>query len=354
MNSLHFKPDFVIIGTRRSSARGFTLLELMLALTLSVFVVSAVATAIHMYLNNLNKIQKKVELSQVSHNTLLTMADDIRGAVQYSPADVSGLEELFASQVAAVAGPPSSSESEESWEGSSVVGDSAGLEPSGTESTVGDSTTGGSTGSSVVPTATEDCANCRPRFIGTSKTLSIDVSRLPRIDQYHPIIHSASNGSYTSLPTDIKTVAYFVSQSSDNGSGLFRREIDRAVAGYKGENGLQSNIDEYCLLLATEIVDVSFSYVDLEDNIHNDWDSDAEFMFPKAVIIVLTVDPSRLNADLEQQQRFSQFDPDTMQQYTRVVHLPISEVPTVPPMQSQSAPAESNSSGSAASTEGAR
>ena len=80
----------------------------------------------------------------------------------------------------------------------------------------------------------------RPKFIGTNKEIAVDVSRLPRLDQYHPILHMSSSGEYTSLPTDVKSVSYFVSLDANGFIACTRRafiarEVDRATMRDEGE-----------------------------------------------------------------------------------------------------------------------
>ena len=91
---------------RRSRCGGspaFTLLEVVLAITLSTFVVASIATAVRLELVTLEKQRANIERSLVARNILMMIKQDLRAAIQYKPADVTGLDELSASQ-AAIAG----------------------------------------------------------------------------------------------------------------------------------------------------------------------------------------------------------------------------------------------------------
>ena len=75
-------------------------MEVVLALALSTLVISAIAAAIRLHLLMLDRQQADIERSQVARAVLHMIANDLRSAIQYKPADVSALEELAASQAA--------------------------------------------------------------------------------------------------------------------------------------------------------------------------------------------------------------------------------------------------------------
>jgi hypothetical protein len=110
--------------------------------------------------------------------------------------------------------------------------------------------------------------------------------------------------------------------------GLYRRQIDRAVASYRGEYEAPAVPDEYCKLVSPEVVALEFRYFDGTDWT-SEWDSDEMAYFPTAIEIILTVDASRMQlrgrnavqpVDLKNQL-------NGLQQYRKVVHLPAAEVP---------------------------
>lgn len=144
----------------------------------------------------------------------------------------------------------------------------------------------------------------------------------------------------SSRPSDVKSISYFLSsappvaasmefdQQAVQQGGLYRRQIDRAVASYRGETAAPSVPDEYSKLLAPEIVGLEFRYFD-GTAWTNEWDSEELQYFPTAIEVLLTIDASRLqtrnggkaqSVDIRQQL-------SGIQQFRTVVHLPAAEVP---------------------------
>src|SRR6185369_16469811 len=94
--------------------RGVTLLELILALALSVLVLSAVGMAISLYFKMLDVRRTSMEEMQVVRVVTQRMTNDLRMMVQPNQPDLSGLEtamnnamQAVTQQVAAAAGVPS-------------------------------------------------------------------------------------------------------------------------------------------------------------------------------------------------------------------------------------------------------
>lgn len=309
---------------------GFTLLELILALGISIVIVGAIASSIYVSVSTLTLHQKEIEQKQVGRNVIAMVSSDLRAALQYKPVDVSGLENLAVSQ-AMVAGIAPAGDGEEGADPAD------GGDP---RDETGD--TSGGTGGGATPTDApmdpEECVSCRPTLIGTEEILMIDISRLPRIDEYNPLVAMRTDPQ---LPSDVKAVTYFIGEpNQQTGStgrnslftdevaalgGLYRRQIDRAVAAFAGEEDAVSNVDDYTELLAPEIAQIRFRYFDGTDwqSTWNSVDSDG---FPMAIEVVVVIDPERVNSDAADY-RYGGFDPETMQQIRQVIHLPIAEPP---------------------------
>ena len=240
------------------SRRAYSLLELLLALALSVAIFSFIAMAIRINLVALTKQQKLIERKQVARSIIELISSDCRAAIQYKAADYSGLENLLKTQqlMTNPVAPPE--EEEEAGEEEVIV---------------------------------EDEVSFRPTLIGTQQVLMMDISRLPRVDQYNPLIASADD--LVASPSDIKSVAYFAAdvkggqeaeiefETAAEG-GLYRREIDRAVAAYMGDYELISQPDNYTKLLAPEVAQLTFRYFDGEDW-QVEWDSEDAGGFPLAI-----------------------------------------------------------------------
>jgi type II secretory pathway pseudopilin PulG len=290
---------------RRTKRSGYTLLELLLALGLTVIVIGAIGSAIQLYIVALTKQQAKIERKQIARSVIAMIANDLRAGIQYKAADYSSLENLVATQQMMIQGPPPSEEA-------------------GTEEEPADS--------GII---VEEEVSFRPTLIGTDNVIMMDISRLPRLDQYNPLVATAE--SLVQTPSDVKSLAYFVALNNggietqvDFGQpvapgGLYRREIDRAVAAYMGDYDLISNPDAYTKLIASEIAQVSFRYFDGEDW-QDEWDATENGGFPTAVEVTIVIDPER-SAPGSQSYSYTGLDRNTMEAYRSVVHLPISDLP---------------------------
>ncbi|GIW92306.1 MAG: hypothetical protein KatS3mg110_0347 [Pirellulaceae bacterium] len=189
---------------------------------------------------------------------------------------------------------------------------------SGSTASGGNSSTGGgtTTGSSV--TGEEmDLSNTTNLASGTVSPptvglygnqyeLQIDVSRLPRPDQYYSSVLSDPT-SLPAIPSDIKSVTYYVQTpelgvgqvrdplagaqaSQQPATGLVRREVDRAVLQYAVSYGTTDSLARTGDLLAPEVVGIEFQYFDGSAWLTY-WDSDQMGGLPLAVEVVLMIQP---------------------------------------------------------------
>jgi hypothetical protein len=328
-------------------------LELILALALSVIILGAIATSIYVCISTLAEQQKDIENKQIARNVITMVANDLRGAIQYKPADVSGLENLAASQLMAAGVGLGTTEGDgTAVDGGDTTGQQGGATEGGTGAvggaTTGGTTTGGTTAGGTTTNTTEpamdpeDSVTSRPTMIGTSEVLMMDVSRLPRIDEYNPLVATRRDPQ---LPSDIKGITYFLGDSSGSSGrttsnsrsdrmfsdeaeqlgGLYRRQIDRAVAAYAGEEDAISDVDDFADLIAPEVAEMTFRYFDGTDW-QETWNSIEMEGFPLAVEVVLVLDPARAMAE-KGTYTYGGFDPETMERVRRVIHLPIAEAP---------------------------
>ena len=314
MTSSSFLIRFGSAKSTRSRG-GFTLLELLLALALTVIVISTITTAIQVNLFSLSRAQSSIERKQVARSVLAMIGNDIRAAVQFRAVDFAGLEEVLQSQQLAA--------------GITPLEDGEVLDEDVATPDVPETFDDGNDEAEVE----ED--DWSIGLIGESNYIWLDISRLPRIDQYHPLIQTAQDAVTTG--SDIKQVLYYVAQgtgqnqsdvlqanasegSSRNQMGLFRDEIDRAVVFYQG--GLDpATPQDYSQLVATEIVEISFRYFDGNDW-QTQWDSTEDNGFPTAVEINIVVD-STPQIDFGGS---GNRDEDRYERYRSVVHLPLAEI----------------------------
>lgn len=288
-----------------SNRSGYSLLELILAMALMVVIMSGIATAINLYMVQLAKQQSRVERELVSRNALTMMANDIRSAVQYKATDYGGLNTLLKTQALMIA------------------------EQSGTDEEDIDPTLE-EEGDAVLD---EEEVSFRPTMLGTSSAIMLDVSQLPRLDEYNPLMDRSSSSEST--VSDIKSISFFFSR--ENGGfdpkivrrenqvkgGMYRREIDRAVANFRGDESLQIRPDEFAQLVASEIAEIGFRYFNGE-NWQNNWNSEDEGGYPTAIQISLVVDPRRMATGSTSYQ-YNGFDASMMERHELTVFLPMGE-----------------------------
>jgi Tfp pilus assembly protein FimT len=238
----------------RSAAhrRGLTLLELLLALALTVLVVAIVAGAMRFQLITLESSRGRLEESQLARAVMRKLAADIRSTVQEAPIDFSAVSKLA--------------------EGSLLGGDVSGLtELAGSDAaaSLGGGELAGLDSEEAMAEAesfdmqqmtASTTPSSKPGLYGTTNAIQIDVSRLPRLDEYQRVTYLDANGqARTEFPSDVKTVTYYLRPPQSTGGatttaeaadyvnrqmaldpqqmqaagGLVRREVDRAVALWK-------------------------------------------------------------------------------------------------------------------------
>lgn len=310
---------------KRNCRSGFSLLEVLLALGLSFVVLFGIAMAINLHLRMLDKRQSEIERSQLSRSVLRLIREDVHGAVQYTPFDTSALEELIAGIDPLAADLLAAEATGEVSEETIADAAAAASGDTGEEEDVEESTAAEDVVTSAFPPT-------RPGVYGNETSLSIDISRLPRRDQ---LLFPVTTGVYHQLPSDIKTVAYYIgevagqpgrnaSQTAELQTGLIRREVDRAVSRYAEDNG--SLIDRASVedLIAPEVTQIYFSYYDGTDWL-TQWDSGVIGRLPVAIQITIGIGGDNgLNqsvaATLSQQSVAAEV-------HQMIVYLPISEVP---------------------------
>lgn len=129
----------------------------------------------------------------------------------------------------------------------------------------------------------------RPGLVGNQYQLQMDISRLPRLEQWLGSRPDESGvfGEITDIPSDLKTVSYFVQPADysngvrapwgelitpedqkagfanlNSAGGLVRRELDRAANKWALDNGGNSKLNVTGELIASEVLSIEFSYFD--------------------------------------------------------------------------------------------
>jgi hypothetical protein len=180
---------------------------------------------------------------------------------------------------------------------------------------------------------------------GNQFQLQVDVSRLPRIEQYQQMYAADAATSMVDIPSDIKTVTYYVktpemgvsgvtastaglaSMTDPNAHavGLVRREVDRAVTSAALANGDTARLENAGEMLAPEVVGIEFRYFDgIEWRL--EWDSTVEKSLPLAIQILLamtTTNPDGISVTATASEL-----PPNIRIYSMIVHLPAGGQPS--------------------------
>jgi hypothetical protein len=291
---------------RRSFHAGYTLLEVVLALGLTVVVMTAIGTAIFLHLRSVDHTRITIERDQLARTLMRRIGDDVRSAVRREPFDDAGLKSLMESAKNAAGSLGGAAGG--AGAGGSGAGGSGGNSPasgttgrtgttSSTGTTGGTGTTQRTDGSSDDAAATDDAAAAgAPAAIaglyGTAYELQIDVARVPRPDEF---VEAMLAGGIP--PSDVKTVYYFLANAStgisaSGATGLMRSEMNRATALFASENGDFDIFTRTAEVLASEVVGLNFSYFDGIDW-YPEWNSQEMNGLPLAVEISLVIaDPA--------------------------------------------------------------
>lgn len=227
-----------------------------------------------------------------------------------------------------------------------------------------------------------------PMFIGGQNWLQVDVSHLPRPDQYAFMQNMASNaggggaatsnisGSNSSAGgamtvrdriSEMKTVYYFLAGPgggagqmppgltagmTGNQQGLMRREADRAVTAWTTYGGGSSGMGPALEALAPEIESLNFQYFN-GSAWTTTWDSRVNYCLPRAVEIrIMLVDQSTPNGAAKQPARRPR-DKSSAKEYVLRVPIPAWRPVNLQLMNSlanQAAASSSSASGSSTST----
>ncbi len=235
--------------------RGFTLLEVILALGLTGLLLVALGMAIDFHFRVLDTGRAHVEEGQLARVLLRRIADDLRAAV-------TGAANDLISDVASAAG-------------SSLISEASEL--------------------AVI--------HSQPGIYGDSSMIQIDVSRLPRPYQLQELLATTAESLGANALSDVKTVTYFAASSQSEAlaqlplsstpeQGLMRCEMDRAVAVYQAEQGGLAPLDATAVLLAPEVAGVEFLYFDGSQWV-DFWDTSQNGGLPVAVRVTLYITPKQ-------------------------------------------------------------
>ncbi len=301
--------------------RAFTLLELILALALMAIITGLMVQAVAIHVRALDARRNYAEESQLAHAILSRIAHDLQNIPTLHPMDVSSIEAMMADT------DPSSALGESAGESGALAEEMPDVEELLDESETNPNTQGISE-SETIPD--------EPGLYGNQFELQVDVARVPRIDEYQ-VVAPSSPGALRDIPSEIKTVAYFVRSQGLGGiapgfnganatttpnSGLIRRSLSRAVTQWASQSASVSALQEFETVWAPEVLAIEFHYFDGTDWVY-EWDS-SEQSLPRAVEIILTMRPAARLAGpvLSTNPTVDQTESTSVRIYRRVVWLP--------------------------------
>lgn len=299
---------------RATEKRAFTLLEVILAVALTAVIMVLIAGAIDMHLRQLTTRRSGIEEAQLARAILRRIADDLRSVI----VSREGEGDLMADMEQLLLGDEMDTDamSMESETSSAEELTAAGLLPE------------------------------KLGIYGSAYELHIDVSRIPRYEEYELAMEMGDFLSAGSLG-DVKTVSYFLlggpplmygspygtasgtsslgssryatgastygtsslgtggfgygasgfgttgstwqnGFATENSTGLARRVVDRSTIRFAQENGALQWLDEQAELFAPEVMALEFAYFDGTQWLV-EWDTELNGGLPVAVEILLIV-----------------------------------------------------------------
>jgi prepilin-type N-terminal cleavage/methylation domain-containing protein len=335
--------------------KAFTLMELMLALSLVVVAAALIGSLMQMYARNFATRGEDIRRIQLARSILNMIAEDLRSVVTAQEYDASVLEQQMGGvagggAAAGGAGASGAAGSGGTGGGASAAG-AGGSAAGGGASGTGQAASGASASGGTDATASGDPAATQafiraPGIYGSQYDLTLDVSRLPRPDEYFPSPGAISSPTLTDVPGDIKNVSYFIQAANAMGvqdtleafndgtiatsgmsSGLVRRQLDRAILAYAEEMADASRLMRTGELIAPEVVSLEFAYFDGVQWTYT-WDSSTQAL-PWLVQITLGIQSAtgEAKAELESGVSLSSLTYDQRAEYGIQVYELIVAIP---------------------------
>lgn len=295
----------------------FTLLEVVLALSLAVILLGAIFTAMDQSWKMTATGREEMERSQLARALMRKIALDIRSIAYVPPVTDSD----------ATSGSTGSSSGTSS---SSISGSSGSSTASTTGSTGSSSTSGssssGSTSSTTGSSSTTDSEEPSARSIGirgNAQRIEMHISRARRDLEFSANLDGAKMHSHTS---DLRVVTYQLAMagvSMPGGAmmqGLVRTEGDRMATQMVEEKGAAPTSLSLPQALAPEVATVQFRFFD-GVTWFTVWDSEEAGRLPRAVEVIITFAPSQAKLGPALRTNVSQ----STNTFRSVVLIPISE-----------------------------
>jgi hypothetical protein len=137
---------------------------------------------------------------------------------------------------------------------------------------------------------------------GDQQTLRVDISRIPRQEEYRAMYDPTEIGVLQDIPSDVKLISYYcrtlnvettvsaqdVFNDDPTIPGLIRGQLSRAITSYAMNNGNSQAVQDADKMLAPEVIALEFQYYDGYQWLQY-WDSEEFEGLPLAVKIRMTM-----------------------------------------------------------------
>lgn len=253
--------------------RGFTLLEVVLAIGLSAAVLGLLTMTIDMYLFRVDASRTQVETSQLARTLLKKIASDLRAVHYVGPSEI----------------PTSDSTTGGSSTGGSGTGNSG---SSGSGSGDSDVEVDPSTILGIFGTATEIRIDRSPLWNWESLVRQTDAENpddeltdVPNPDAMPQTIRYLVGEGDELLASKLAAEGVSEELTASSYAGLYREQLATVAWQEEYASGPPAPLDtENANLIAPEVVELTFAYFDGEQ-LFDSWDSSVEEELPKAIEI---------------------------------------------------------------------
>ena len=260
-------------GSTPTRRRGFSLLEVMLSLTLSVMLLTAIFSAMNQSWRLTASGREEMARSQLARALLRKISLDVR-AVMFVPP------------------PPSDDDADSKSSSTSSTASTSGSTTSSTSSTSASSSST-TTSTAATDSATETKPSATSIGIrGTATQIELHISRARRDLNFAT---NVDGNTVTTRTSDLLAVTYALAlagSGSSAGTGLIRSEGDRLIVQSVEEHGGSVAQISKSQALAPEVVALAFRYFD-GTHWQTVWDSVSNGYLPRAVEVSIAFTPPK-------------------------------------------------------------
>ncbi|MEK6257741.1 MAG: prepilin-type N-terminal cleavage/methylation domain-containing protein [Planctomycetota bacterium] len=256
---------------RLPGRRGFSLLEVMLSLTLAIVLLGAVYSAMNQSWRLTASGREEMRMSQVARALVWNITLDVR-AVMFVPP------------------PPGTGETDASGGTGTTGTGTTGTGTTGT-GTTGTGTTGSTSTTTTTDTTTE--AEPSPKSIGIRGTMTQMELHISRARRDLDFSTNVDGNTIETRTSDLLAVTYSLAlpgSGSTTGTGLIRTEGDRLIVQSVEEQGGLATQASRSEALAPEVAAIAFRYFD-GTAWYEEWDSEVSGYLPRAIEVIIGFSP---------------------------------------------------------------